>query len=383
MTPVSASITSLDFPKAASAPKTNTWHWKNLQHRISSQFTRVKELKPIKFAIQHEINILGRYLFKMGSGVISATKHVFQNLSFDKETAEIISRTGNLGWSEFIRQISFIGIPIDLYIIGDSIKSLCKKRHLDEKIHAGLHIGRSLSSLGYSAAALGRQLVTWGAVAADSLVWVTPVSIASMVLSTAGIGIGVKGFIESHLFSKKLKKIQTTKSTPQDVLNIFQKQRELLETKSNGFLSNHFQIKPKHLKGRLKQIEMTAAERIQSNDAALAAKEANTLKDISDGIKKRIAASRLSNTVRIVAAVVSTIGLCVLLFTPVAPAGYALIAVSGAIMVAKYIYDRIKTRPLAKMLKDPTLHPPAKNKMKAVLSEMSQGFSRHKARTRP
>lgn len=321
-------------------------HIKSQFERLKSQYERLLKLKPVNFFIIHKIDSLGKSSLKTISGIINASKGVFGEV-IDKETAVMFAR--GQGFTEVLRHISYVAIPFDVYFLGDSLVRLFKKKFADEKIDAALNISRSLAYLGSTAVAIGNHLSSVGVIATESLSWVQPLSITSLALSAAAIGIGVKGLVESKHLSKKFDAIHNKNFLTSQAE--FRQLKASLLKKSNGFLSQHFQIRPRLLKSELEVIELRAEEKIRSGDAKLMMEGMQDFEKVNQGIRKRIAASYVSSILRTVAAIISVIGVSVLLFTPVAPAGYALLAVSGSVMVAKFFFDRIKTNQFAKTIR--------------------------------
>lgn len=241
----------------------------------------------------------------------------------------------------FIRATELFAVsatPFAFYNIGKGVKELVKGDK-QEKIDAALMMTSELGTIGDAVASFAGGLHTIGAVSETAVAWAGPLAIASAALSLASIASNARGLWQSHKLKKNLLGKQNKKEyTVED----YTKTVGFLQAQKDCVLKQHFNIKGEKLKTKVNEIWKDAERKLSSGDAEKVKEGHSKMGVMLKAFKDRIFSKKMCHILSIVAAVVSTVGLGVLFFTPLAPVGYSLIALGAAISVGKFFYNMVK-----------------------------------------
>lgn len=246
-----------------------------------------------------------------------------------------------------LKFVSGVNIPIALYQMSENIVKVAKGT-LNEKIDVFLDTTFNLGLIGDSISGVGSALEGVGLVAAKSMMWATPLAIVSVSLEVAGIVLNIKESVENFIFRGQLSKEAGLDKTVEHYgVEDYRKGFDFLvqqRTRERSFLNKHFRVNDKKLLNRLRDIESEAREKIQSANSFLVNEGKSLLHNTMSALKRRVTTRMISNTLAILSGVTSIVGLFIILFTPIAPLGYAFLAIGVVLGIAKVAFDYETTR---------------------------------------
>lgn len=246
-----------------------------------------------------------------------------------------------------LKFVSGVSIPIALYQMSENIVKVAKGT-FNEKIDVFLDTTFNLGLVGDSISCIASGLEGVGLVAAKSMMWATPLAIVSVSLEVAGIVLNIKESVENFIFRGQLSKVAgLNKRVEHYEIEDYRKGFDFLvekRKKERTFLNKHFRINEKKLLNRLVDIENEAREKIQSANSFLVDEGKSLLHNTMSALKRRVTTRMISNTLAILSGVTSIVGLSIIMFTPIAPLGYAFLAVGVVLGIAKVVFDYETTR---------------------------------------
>lgn len=242
--------------------------------------------------------------------------------------------------------------PLAIYDIFVSVFSSIRAS-TNEKIDVALGVIATVGSLGDTAATTAEGLAGVGAVAIQTLGWLTPLAIVSAALEGVGMILITKSLIETHRFSTLFNEVAALDKPVEDYsLEDFSKARLLVEAKQaqeKTFIGKHFETNSEKLRNRLMAIENEVQEMLMSGDQQLIMEGKRKLQTTMQILSKRMSMKKWSNVLTLLAGAVSFVGLG-LLFTPSSPAGFVLLAVSSVISLANFFAGKAITNRFEKDL---------------------------------
>lgn len=261
------------------------------------------------------------------------------NFLFDTTAASGDSWKGQEWLVRAVREVKVLAavtIPVALYSLGrDSFELI----NGTEKVDATLRVAENLSWLGDSTSTFISGLEVTGAIAeGTSALTFFPISVASACLATATITLNGRRLYQSRQLIKEM----DLQASDNEVLT-------LLNNKDEYFLQKSFNVEGDKLKETLQDIQGLAAKKLASGDAK---SSQETLQKTVDGLKERIRTKNWSHGLAILSSVVTLIGMAILLFSPLGPIAYAILAVAALVSVAKFLYERKSLHYFATTLAD-------------------------------
>lgn len=224
--------------------------------------------------------------------------------------------------SRYARLASIVAIPFAIYGVASEAKRMTK----DQKVDGILRIMEATSWLSQSASTFVRGLSLTGAhavtVAADCAL---SFSCASVILSTATIALNVKHLRESRVFLKKIKKAEDL---------------GVLKVQSNDNLEKYFNVEGDKLKGMIKDIDTNIRSKLNSEQPEDKAEGKSIREKALNAFKVRIKSKHLSHKLACVSAVVTLIGMAILLLSPLAPLAYTFLAIGSGIALVKFYREK-------------------------------------------
>lgn len=242
-------------------------------------------------------------------------------------------------------------VPIVIAGIASGLFSSLKTT-VNEKIDIGLDIAASIGSLGEIAADTADGLAAVGAVASGAL-WTTPLAIASAVIQGLGMILTTKNLVETHRFSVLFhKESGLSKSLREYSLEDYTKIRQLIverHEQEKSFVGKHFDTDGGKLVERLLAIETAAKAALSSGISKEVLRGKHMLKATMQKLANKMTDKKWSHSVSLLAGTVSYIGFGVL-FSPLAPIGYGMLATSGVISLTNFFMDKFNGWRFEKLL---------------------------------
>jgi hypothetical protein len=163
-----------------------------------------------------------------------------------------------------------------------------------------------------------------GAIAINVSTGVSALYGVGAFFSLATMAINIKQICQNQSLASELNKIEFEQGG-EGVL-------KHLTSKDDHFLKKHFNMPGAKLRQKIEEIRNKVLLQPENKEAILS----RTMK----GLWGRIKANNWSNALVILAAVVTFIGMMVLLCTPLAPLAYGLLALGAGVNVIKFFYER-------------------------------------------
>lgn len=266
---------------------------------------------------------------------------------------------------------TFFDVPPDRYLFGEfklvaiipvalAVESLAKtifslgqdcarsvKVCKDEAIDFVLSIINDLGTIGDYISTFAEGLAAARIVALEAVKWSTPLLIASLPLEAIGMMYNAKAAIDNLIFTKNFKKeAGLDKKLEEYTLEDYEKGLAQIENgrgNDRNFVGKHFMTDDQKLIERLRTIASEAAMNWASTEPEKKAEAQKLMYSTMRTLKDRLITTRLSHALNVVATSVGILGVC-LLFTPGAPAGYAILGVSALWSIARTVERMIESR---------------------------------------
>jgi hypothetical protein len=192
-----------------------------------------------------------------------------------------------------------------------------------KQIDGALTVVESTGNLAKATVAIGEGLQKATYLSSHALTWTTAISAFGLILSAASSLSYAKKTYESYKLTKEISALKETHGTYQGALIALEKLQGI--KKNTG-------LKKAHLASRIQaQIEKAATLEMKEEVA----------KQIYESLKTRVNSRITSNALICLASTISIVGSAILLATPAAPAaGFGFLAVSGAVHLGEYFYNR-------------------------------------------
>lgn len=235
-----------------------------------------------------------------------------------------------------------IGIFVNLVKNSKDLHASLSKKDLNSSIDGALKITENVSDLTGIASTvvwglkeLGVNIAGEAAKAATSAL--TGVGI---ILSVATIILNGKLGIQSALFQKTLEKKFDDAEGKEGLKNV----AKLINLQSPTSLQNHFGVSD----GGLLKVRMKAIYEKSEKASPKESKEITAT--VKKAMVKRLWTKQLSYGLKVLAAAISIIGCAILLFTPLAPLGFGLLALSTATVISSVALDLCMNKQFSKAL---------------------------------
>lgn len=244
-------------------------------------------------------------------------------------------------------------IPLKINSIGSTIFNVCKTT-ISEKIDAALNIIGSIGTISDSINTIAEGLLSFKFVVAQVIEPLASLTIIGTILELAYLILLTKNFVETTRFAKNLKnEAALGKSVEDYTVEDYRKGLDFIDKaqlKEKSTVSKYFDIDKEKFADRLVDIEFIAKEKIASNDPSEVLEGKQLLHSTMEALIKRCAIKKRILVINAISAIVSTIGLGILLFTPIAPAGFTLMAVGTGIAIGGFVYHKVMTAKFEKEL---------------------------------
>lgn len=269
-------------------------------------------------------------------------------VSFFRYTAHAICalvKAPNRKPLEPLKLLFYVNIPVALNNIFNQLGSV-RGLTANEKIDTALDVTSEVGRVGDSLATGIEGLGSVGLVNLQPLYWVSPLFIVGVGLQIAGILALSKSLVETHLFSRKFSKVVdlTKKGSDYSVAD-FTLGLEMVQNRSRkekSFVLKHFGVDSKKLLGPLYKIKKLAENSFFHSSAKVGESE-DKMKAAMELLSKRLTATKWSKALTILIGTVTLIGVGVLLFTPAAPVGFALLAIGSVAAIRYYFAVKAQT----------------------------------------
>lgn len=241
-----------------------------------------------------------------------------------------------MGKAKILGALGIIGVISDIVENVGKLKKAIEKKQNDIMIDRGLMLVENASSLAVVGETVAVALKEFGNIGATSALGLASNICAGIgaVLSFATIALNSKHWYETAQFRERMnEKFGNVEGKDGNFTELV----AFINEHSLEDLKNRFGVKDsKELKLRLQAILEKAKNSDPENSKEIAEKTFNAM-------KKRLITKEIFHGLKIAVAVISIIAAAILIFTPAAPAGYALLAagsvVTISILVAEFFMD--------------------------------------------
>lgn len=213
-----------------------------------------------------------------------------------------------------------------------------------EKVDRGLVTTSIAGTFSGIIASTVKGLTRVGLASPKVTAWATPLIFVAIVLHSAGIALKAKSLFETHMFSKTFAKSAAVKEKVENyTIQHFSSAVALINGRSEcerHFVKMHFDIDSEKLKSSLKKINAQAEKIFNSNDSHAKENCQRRMKRTVELLDERLLTIKKSKALVLTVALVSIVGTIVLMTTPAAPVGLALIGAGIALEVGHYFKIR-------------------------------------------
>lgn len=270
---------------------------------------------------------------------------IFRNTVLTGENA-LLKNKGFLRFVKGTRLFSFFSLPISLVNMakgGYELALSAKKKNYAEIAEQALNVTSSLGDLSFGISTcidglIASKIIESTAALTTASTYLTGIG---AILSVAAIGLQSKFIYESVKFKNRISKVFGSEEKTD-----FKAVLKEVDKLSNSRLGRTVGVSDgEKLKARLHSIFERNSKPVEN------ANHKKNLIDTVKALKKRVKWNNIGRALKITAAVISLIALAVLLFTPAAPVGYALMALATAIGLSILLMDYKAERTLNDYLK--------------------------------
>lgn len=244
---------------------------------------------------------------------------------------------------ESFKIVLLLSVPISIKSIGESVLSI-KGSNNSEKVDAVLNIVSEVGTIADVIATSAEGFIPLGLATVKIAVWATPLFLVALGLEMAGLVLTTKNLIETHRFSKTFEKSAdlTRKVEEYSVKHFASGVASIVEGTRKGrtFVTKHFGVASENLHARLEKIQKKATEVFASTDEVRKEKYRHKMKRTMELLDKRMTTMKWSRAATITLVVLAVIGVAVLMLTPAAPVGFAILGVAAALSITHYLTMR-------------------------------------------
>lgn len=238
--------------------------------------------------------------------------------------------------------------PFTAYGMVQSGKTLASSASKRDKVDAALLMVGSVGDLGDMACTFAEGLRAVGAVAESAVAWTTPVMGVSAVVSSVAAGVHIHGWARGRKFMNLMNDVMDKKKGVKTVYTHEQlgKLKDYLNTRSDRAIKRFFGVRADQLMNRLDRIfKETNTKIFPKKTSKVSEKDKKETLDPVDktvkALKGRVQSKIRSHRLGLLSTIISLIATAILLFTPLAPLGFALYAVCTVLSIATMIHDRV------------------------------------------
>ena len=240
--------------------------------------------------------------------------------------------------------VQIISLPI---VVKGVIKKCMNFHNMtpDQKIDTGLNVCNSLREVGESIATFVVGLEAIKAIPLTTPIWASPFSTVMSALSVVTIickirtCIKVSGFVDSFARTEDY-----YKSSNKATLEGYKATLNLIEEKQLGnetFIYDTFNVTNEKLNDLLVSIQITASEKLSSNNPEEIKEGHEILQKTICGLKGRIKQNIVSSALAITASILNIIGTTLLLALPVIPVGWVFLGLGVVVEIGRLAYHKI------------------------------------------
>lgn len=220
------------------------------------------------------------------------------------------------------------------------------KLSLNEKVDRVLDLVSSVGNLGDTVSTVAEGFSAVGAVAEHAVRWATPLLVVSMAFQAVGLVLIMKKMRETRLFTREMHdasgwKEEEKKYAVDDLTQTIALIQDRA-MKEKSFVAKHFKVDG-DIVGKLQAKLATIRASLESaNEEEQQAGNAELQKTMAL-LKNRVKATQWSNTLNLLIGVVGMVATGIL-FTPLAPIGFGVLALITVISLRTFFVDKAKTR---------------------------------------
>jgi hypothetical protein len=207
--------------------------------------------------------------------------------------------------------LNLVGAPFAINGIVFEAKHISQSHY---KFESCLRIIENLGWLMDSVGTFIRGLYLFGAVSVETCRYAYGLYIGGAFSTIATVVLGSLGVHQNRVLLDEID-LMISKEGYEAVL-------KMIADKDDETLLKHFQVEGPKLRKMLREIP------------------SNLVKPTVDAIRNRILANKIVNTFTLISAIVSIIGLALLLFTSLCNPAYLLLAIAPTLLIGRFFYDR-------------------------------------------
>lgn len=291
-------------------------------------------------SINNNGGVTGRLKELVQPEIVTVPSKVASAVRYLTNASKDIASPGGKELLSGLRFFAIVYVPLAIHSLANSIFDLLSATD-SSKVDAGLTAVSEVGNLGDATATFCKGLGAVGLVAAEAVSWATPLCIASSCLTLAGVVVLTKHIAEKTRFQNKfVEEAGLVKNENSYTLEDFKKGINFVKEGSN---TKKFYDDETKLMERLSQIQITAEKKLSSQDKTENEEGQKILHTTMNSLKNRISTKKWSDALSLLAAAVGLIGF-VIIFTPLAPVGLALLGISPIISLGNLAYRKIRTQ---------------------------------------
>jgi hypothetical protein len=288
------------------------------------------------------------------------SKHLFFTSSFFQACRNVagvanrifaaLSRTLSDNLSQAVNVVRLTKL-FDIILVPFTLSSLATHIHhfvhgSRGRIDSALNISSEVGSLGSTLTSFAMGLANLGVLSAKVLQWINPIYIVSSILSAATVPLNLRTISKmSHIRDEFDQIAHLRKDSNETNLEDFQAALKLIKGKhaqDEDFISNVFSCSEDKLMESLASIEQQASKKLLSSNLEENIQGRRLLNKALNDIRKRFHHIKVTSALAATVAIINCIGAVALLFTPAAPAVYAVIAIGVVINLSSYIDQKVQ-----------------------------------------
>jgi len=218
----------------------------------------------------------------------------------------------------------------------------------EHTVDASLRILKNISDIGFSTSTMIAGLQDGGFIASSALKCIPILNIGAAVLSAAEFFLHLK----SAMMHKK--NVAYLKNCADNLADIKQILKEIRTDKTKNYFENKYGVSGKEMRRALRKISREAKRNLKSsNPLATRMKGRNALSTTLHNLRTRAKMNVYESQMSMIAALVGTVALVILAFSPMAPLavlGLAMLAVSAGLHATTLIHERVSHHRFRKSL---------------------------------
>lgn len=225
--------------------------------------------------------------------------------------------------------LAVVSVPLAIYNIVNEISNAIRNIEVIESL---LRMGEQCSWVGEAMANFLHGLYFLNAVGDQALSWIFAFNVANAVFSLSSLILHTRHLYFSRQFIRDI----NAKIDNEDWIRAL----EFIASKEDLFLQHQFLVgKDDQVVPKVKMLFLRVTRNPERRETNLA-----TAKTVVELLSGRVSQNQFSRCLAILSALITCVGLTMLLFTPFFIASYSLLAIAPGILVGRFFMDFIKRK---------------------------------------